>query len=144
VNWIFIPSGIQLLLVLVAGVYGAIGIFLASVVIGLQNYYLDSVFLTLITAFISGSSPLLARKICFDFLGVNKNLRNITFSLIVKMSLIFGLISASLHQLWFFYNSKSDDFLSDLIVMFTGNISGTLLVLLIVSFLNIIVIRFKP
>ena len=27
VNWIFIPSGIQLLLVLVAGVYGAIGIF---------------------------------------------------------------------------------------------------------------------
>ena len=103
VNWIFIPSGIQLLLVLVAGVYGAIGIFLASVVIGLQNYYLDSVFLTLITAFISGSSPLLARKICFDFLGVNKNLRNITFSLIVKMSLIFGLISASLHQLWFFF-----------------------------------------
>jgi hypothetical protein len=144
VNWIFIPSGIQLLLVLVAGVYGAIGIFLASVVIGLQNYYLDSVFLTLITAFISGSSPLLARKICFDFLGVNKNLRNITFSLIVKMSLIFGLISASLHQLWFFYNSKSDDFLSDLIVMFTGNISGTLLVLLIVSFVNIIVLRFKP
>ena len=144
VNWIFIPSGIQLLLVLVAGVYGAIGIFLASVVIGLQNYYLDSVFLTLITAFISGSSPLLARKICFDFLGVNKNLRNITFSLIVKMSLIFGLISASLHQVWFFYNNKSDDVLNSLLVMFSGDIAGTMLVLLIVSFLNIIVLRFKP
>lgn len=144
VNWIFIPSGIQLLLVLVAGVYGAIGIFLASVVIGLQNYYLDSVFLTLITALISGGSPLVARKICFDFLGVDKNLRNITFSLIVKMSLIFGFISASLHQVWFFYNNKSDDFLNSLLVMFSGDIAGTMLVFLIVSFLNIIVFRFKP
>ena len=144
VNWIFIPSGIQLLLVLVAGVYGAIGIFLASVVIGLQNYYLDSVFLTLITALISGGSPLLARKICFDFLGVDKNLRNITFKLIIQMSLIFGLISASLHQVWFFYNNKSDDVLNSLLVMFSGDIAGTMLVLLIVSLLNIIVLRFKP
>jgi hypothetical protein len=144
VNWIFIPSGVQLLLVLVAGVYGAIGIFLASVVIGLQNYYLDSVFLTLITAFISGSSPLLARKICIDFLGVRKNLSNITFSLIVKMSLIFGLISASLHQVWFFYNNKSDAFINDLVVMFSGDIAGTMLVLLLVSFLNMIVLKNMP
>ena len=144
VNWIFIPSGVQLLLVLVAGVYGAIGIFLASVVIGLQNYYLDSVFLTLITAFISGSSPLLARKICIDFLGVDKNLRNITLKLIVKMSLIFGLISASLHQVWFYYNEKSDDFLSDLLVMYAGNIIGTILVLLSVTFINMIVLKNIP
>ena len=144
VNWIFIPSGIQLLLVLVAGVYGAIGIFLASVVIGLQNYYLDSVFLTLITALISGGSPLLARKICFDFLGVDKNLRNITFKLIIQMSLIFGLISASLHQLWFFYNNRSDDFLNSLLVMFSGDIAGTMLVLLLVSFLNMIVLKNMP
>jgi hypothetical protein len=144
VNWIYIPSGVQLLLVLVSGVYGAIGIFIASFIIGLKDYYLDSVFLTLITAFISGGSPLLARKICFDFLGVDKNLRNITFKLIVQMSLIFGLISASLHQLWFFYNSRSDDFLNNLLVMFSGDIAGTMLVFLIVSFLNIIVFRFKP
>jgi hypothetical protein len=141
VNWIFIPSGVQLLLVLVAGVYGAIGIFIASFIIGLKDYYLDSVFLTLITALISGGSPLLARKICFDFLGVRKNLSNITFSLIVKMSLIFGLISASLHQVWFFYNNKSDDVLNSLLVMFSGDIAGTLLVMLLVSFLNTIVFK---
>ena len=144
VNWIFIPSGIQLLLVLVAGVYGAIGIFIASLIIGLKDYYLDSVFLTSITALISGGSPLLARKICFDFLGVDKNLRNITFKLIVQMSLIFGLISASLHQVWFFYNNRSDDFLNSLLVMFSGDIAGTMLVLLLVSFLNMIVLKNMP
>ena len=144
VNWIFIPSGIQLVLVLVAGVYGAIGIFIASLIIGLKDYYLDSVFLTSITALISGGSPLVARKICFDFLGVDKNLRNITFKLIVQMSLIFGLISASLHQVWFFYNNRSDDFLNSLLVMFSGDIAGTMLVLLLVSFLNMIVLKNKP
>jgi len=144
VNWVFIPSGIQLLLVLVSGVYGAIGIFIASFIIGLKDYYLDSVFLTLITAFISGGSPLLARKICFDFLGVDKNLRNITFKLIVQISLIFGLISASIHQVWFFYNSRSDDFLNNLLVMFSGDIAGTMLVLLSVSFLNALILKKAP
>lgn len=144
VNWVFIPSGIQLLLALVAGVYGAIGIFLASAVIGLDSYHLDSVFLTLITAFISGGAPLLARKICFDFLGVDKNLRNITFKLIFQMSIIFGLISASLHQVWFFYNSKSDNFLSELSVMFVGDIFGTAIILLLVSVLNTIILKRTP
>ena len=144
VNWIFIPSGIQLLLVLVAGIDGALGIFLGSLFIGLENYYLYSVLLTSITALISGGSPLVARKICFDFLDVDKDLRNINLKSIVQMSLIFGLISASLHQLWFFYNSKSDDFLTDLIVMFTGNIFGTLLVLVFATFINMIVLKNIP
>jgi hypothetical protein len=35
VNWVFIPSGVQLLLVLLAGIEGALGIFWAS---KLSNY----------------------------------------------------------------------------------------------------------
>jgi RsiW-degrading membrane proteinase PrsW (M82 family) len=60
------------------------------------------------------------------------------------MSLIFGLISASLHQVWFFYNNKSDAFINDLVVMFSGDIAGTMLVLLLVSFLNMIVLKNMP
>jgi len=144
VNWIFIPSGIQLLLVLVAGIEGALGVVLASFFIGLENYYLISIFFTFITALISGGSPLLARKICFDFLGMDKDLQNINFKMIVHMSLIFGLISASLHQLWFFYNSKSDEFLNNLFVMFAGNIFGTVIVLFFTIFFNMIVLKNMP
>ena len=61
VNWIFIPSGFQLVLVLVAVGEGALGIVLASFIIGLENYYLDSVIRTFITALISGLAPLLSR-----------------------------------------------------------------------------------
>ena len=129
VNWIFIPSGIQFLLVLVAIGEGAIGIALASFVIGLENYFLGSVVSTFITSLISGFSPLLARKICIDYLGIDKELANITAKGILKMSVVFAFLSASLHQLWFFFNDKSDKFLQSIFVMGVGNLIGTLLVL---------------
>jgi hypothetical protein len=75
---IFIPSGVQLLIVLVAILDGAIAIALASFIIGLESYYLDSVVPTFITGLISGGSPLLARKICLDFSGVDRELTKIT------------------------------------------------------------------
>ena len=56
VNWVFIPSGFQLLIVLIAAVDGAIGVALASIAIGFELYFLESSFRTLITAFISGGS----------------------------------------------------------------------------------------
>ena len=129
VNWVFIPSGFQLLIVLIAAAYGAIGIALASIAIGFELYFLESSIRTLITAFISGGSPLLARKICFDFLGVDKELTKITSKAILQMSVVFAFISATLHQLWFFYNDKSDAFIQSLLVMALGNLLGTALVL---------------
>lgn len=133
INWIFIPSGIQLLLVLVAVTEGALGIVLATFIIGLETYYLDSVLHTSITAFISGGAPLLARKICFDFLRIEKELENITFQDIIKISFVFSLLSASLIQIWFSYIGKSDAFIQSLFVMAVGNLIGTALVLFSIS-----------
>ena len=48
---------------------------------------------------------------------------------ILQMSVVFALISATLHQLWFFYNDKSDAFIQSLLVMALGNLLGTALVL---------------
>jgi len=136
VNWIFIPSGVQLVLVLIAVGEGALGIVLASFIIGLENYYLESVIRTFITALISGLSPLLSRKICFDFLGIEKELINITPKAILQMSLVFAAVSASIHQIWFFYNGKSDAFIQSLLVMAVGNLLGTALVLTAISILT--------
>jgi len=129
VNWVFVPSGVQLLIVLIAVWQGALGVVLASFIIGLENYYLDSVFRTFITALISGFSPLLARKICADFLGIEKDLLNTTRKSILQMSFVFAILSASLHQIWFFYNEKSEAFTQSLFVMAVGNLLGTILVL---------------
>ena len=133
VNWIFIPSGLQLVLVLTAVEDAAIGIALASWLIGFQYYYLDSDVNTIITGIITGASPLLARKISFDFLHIEDDLKNLTFKSILLMSIIFALLSATLHQLWFFYNHVSDQFINNLLVMVIGNLTGTIVVLFIIK-----------
>ena len=133
VNWIFIPSGLQLVLVLTVVEEAALGIAIASWIIGFQHYYLESDLNTIITGIITGASPLFARKISFDFLHIEDDLKNLTFKNILLMSIIFALLSATLHQLWFFYNHVSDQFLNNLLVMFIGNLTGTVMVLVFIK-----------
>ena len=145
VNWVFIPSGLKLLMVLIAVEDAAIGITLASWMIGLDHYYLDSLLTTLVTGVISGCSPLLARKICLDFLGIDKELIGITPRSILIMSLVFSILSASLHQIWFFHNRATENFLHSLAVMAVGDLLGTALVLSVISIGDRYLLRlFKP
>ena len=132
-NWIFIPSGLQLVLILSAVESAAVGIVLASWVIGYTDYYLGSLFFTFITGLITGVSPLISRKISFDFLHIEEDLQNLTFKGIAQMSVIFSLLSATLHQLWYFYNDVSGNFLHSTLVMAIGNLLGTVVVLSLIK-----------
>jgi hypothetical protein len=133
VNWVFVPSGLQLVLVLTAVEDAALGITLASWLIGFLYYPLESDIRTMMTGVITGLSPVIARKISFDHLGIEADLRNLSFQAIVQMSFIFALLSAALHQLWFYYNGVSDKFIHSLMVMALGNVLGTLLVLSVIK-----------
>ena len=108
--------------------------FAEPLLIGFQYYYLDSDLNTVITGIITGVSPLIARKISFDFLHIEEDLKDLTFKSILQMSIIFSLLSATLHQLWFFYNQVSDKFIDNLIVMVIGNLTGTVMVLVLIKF----------
>jgi len=133
VNWVFVPSGLQLVLVLTAVEDAALGITLTSWPIGFLYYPLESDLRTMITGVITGISPLLARIISFDLLRIEADLRNLSFQAIVQMSFIFSFLSAALHQLWFFYNGVSDQFINSLLVMAIGNVLGTLVVLSVIK-----------
>ena len=133
VHWVFIPSGLQLVLVLSAVESAAVGIVLASWVIGYTDYFFGSLIFTFITGLITGVSPLISRKISFDFIHIEEDLRNLTFKGITQMSVIFALISATLHQLWYFYNDVSDRFLHSIVVMAIGNLLGTVVVLCLIK-----------
>jgi hypothetical protein len=133
VNWVFIPSGLQLVLVLIAIEEAAIGIAFAACLIGLENYQLNSLVETFITAIIAGVSPLLARKICLDFLGVDKELFKLNPKSIFFMSIVFALLSSTLHQLWYSYNSVTQQFAQSLAVMAVGDFLGTALFLTAIS-----------
>jgi len=72
-------------------------------------------------------------KFVLTFLRIEKELENITFQDIIKISFVFSLLSASLIQIWFSYIGKSDAFIQSLFVMAVGNLIGTALVLFSIS-----------
>lgn len=145
VHWIFLPSGLRLFFVLVFGLNGAFGIALSSLIInytfGSQSEHLFNV----VTALISGMSPYLARCVALNRFELSENLEGLNSKLLFKLSVIFALMSALIHQLWFFWNDKSDNIITGTAVMALGDWLGTVLILATANWLMkaFRLIRFK-
>jgi hypothetical protein len=135
VNWVFIPSGLRMLLVLVLLYSGSIGIALASCLINYMIGHEDQHLFNIVTAIISGFSPLIAREICLDFLQLQPSLSNLTSRTLFQLSIVFSVISALLHQVWFYWNNATENFIASSLVMALGDWVGTVMVLATASLL---------
>lgn len=126
VSLLFIPSGIRIFFVLVYGVYGVIGILLGSLLTSL--FYLEqSNFVVVVsTALVAAGAAWFARWVSIKFLEIDLNLRNINFMSLLQVSIIFSTMNAISHQLLFLELGISDDFASDALSMFLGDMSGAL------------------
>ena len=129
VNWIFLPSGLRMFFALVLLNSGSVGIILATLLLNYMNGSADSHFFNIVTALISGFAPLIARQICVDYLKVGTNLSNLTSKSLFQISIVFAVVSALLHQVWFFWNQATENFIASSLVMVVGDWFGTVLVL---------------
>lgn len=134
VNWVFIPSGLRLLFVLIFFESGAIGIALASVVINYMFGSHDDHVFNIVTGLMSGASPLLARYITVDLFQLDATLAGLNARVLFKISIVFALISSVLHQLWFFWNDQTANFVFNTLAMAVGDWCGTVLVLATASY----------
>lgn len=129
VNWIFLPSGLLVVFILLFVVPGAIGIALSSMAIG-YLYYFDGDLVSIIgTGVISGFAPWLARLICVDRLKLDVNLQNLTAAALLKISVIFAVISPLLHQLLLTWRGHTENFINSTAVMAVGDLVGIIAVL---------------
>ena len=135
VDWIYLPSGLRLAFVLVFGVWGALGIVLASITIDFVHYFDGDVITAVITGLISGVAPLLARSICVDQLGLKEDLTNLTTRKLFHAAVIFSVLSATLHQLWFTFRGHTENFISSTAVMALGDLTGSVLILYAAKYL---------
>jgi hypothetical protein len=129
VNWIFLPSGLRMLLVLVLLNSGAFGIAVASCIINYMTGSPDQHVFNIVTALISGFAPLMARQICVDYLQLGASLNNLTSKSLFQLSVVFAIISSVLHQVWFFWNDAAEHFIVNSLVMAVGDWVGTVLLL---------------
>lgn len=135
VNWVFIPSGLRMLLVLVLLQTGSVGIAIASCFINYMIGNADQHLFNIVTAIISGFAPLVARQVCLELFNVHNSLTNLNSKALFQLSVVFSLISALLHQVWFYWNGTTEDFVASSLVMAVGDWVGTVLVLATASLL---------
>lgn len=135
VNWIFLPSGLRLLLVLVLMEMGALGISMASIALMyVMNPHVDHVF-AVVTGLISGGAPLLARKLSVDLFKLSTSLEGLNSAIFFKLTVLFALTSALMHQLWFYWYGQTTNFIASACAMLVGDWFGTVLVLATASWL---------
>ena len=138
VNWIFLPSGLLVVFILLFVVPGAIGIALSSMAIS-YLYYFDGDLVSIMGAgAISGFAPWLARLICVAGLKLDVNLQNLTAATLLKISVIFAVLSPVLHQLWFTWRGYTENFINSTAVMAVGDLVGTITVLYAVKLLLVL------
>ena len=127
VNWVFLPSGLRLLLVLMFAGSGAVGVMLGSLVVGLDRPV--SLEVTCAAAVISGLSPWLARWVCLRAMRIRSDLKEINALRLLQMALVFAMVSAVLHQALYTGAGLSPSFLEGTAVMAIGDLLGTMVVL---------------
>lgn len=129
VNWVFLPSGLRLVAVLLFDKWGALGIVLGSLMLAFHDARLTDPVTVGVAACISGLAPLLAREICLGLTDLDVDLKALTALSLVRITLIFSAVSAGLHQSWYAWRGVSDNALISVLVMFSGDMAGAMLVL---------------
>ena len=129
VAWIFLPSGVRLVTVLLFDKWGALGVVLGSMMVAFHDALLTDPLTVWVAACLSGLAPLLARQVCLSLTDLDVKLQALTARGLLRMALIFSALSAGLHQSWYAWRGASADPLSSVLVMFSGDMLGTLLVL---------------
>ena len=133
VNWIYLPAGLRLFLVLIFGLSGALGIVISSVLITLYRDLGDDYLSIIGIGLISGLSPLLARYLTIRNLKISPDLSNLNLPIIAACIVIFALISSILHQLWFWLMDIPSGSFPNTIVMITGDIVGAVLLIALIK-----------
>ena len=135
VHWVFFPSGIRFILVLLALESGAVGIALGGMLWNFRDHPDLGLEFALITGLIAGLSPMIARKLSIKFLGLDPEFKVVSPLTLLKISILFATLSALLHQIWFYVQGLTEHFPLSLGVMAMSNLAGTWLVLMVFKLL---------
>lgn len=128
VNWIYLPAGLRLFLTLIFGVPGAIGIASASFLISYWGGFSQDVVTCLGIGVISGFAPYLARIFVLTNVRLAPDLSDLNLPRLLICTVIYALLSSSLHQWWFATRAlENAGVLNDFVVMFIGDVLGTIL-----------------
>lgn len=127
VNWFYLPSGLRVLLVMVAGAFGATGIFLATIVIDLMHMPDIRGVMMLATALASGFGAWVALWLLRWKGLIAEGLTGLTTVALLQFSVLFSVFNALFHQsVWLLSKRDGSLFMVDVWPMFVGDLLGAI------------------
>ncbi len=126
-HWVFLPAGLRMLSVLLLGAKGAIGIFLGSLIV-VWHVGESSLAGQIAEPLISASAPLFTYHLALRF-GLSTDLKNLSAKILILLSLGFASMNALLESIWYAAQGVADGFIDSFVVMFVGDVLGTLIVI---------------
>jgi hypothetical protein len=130
VNWIFLPAGFRVLLVLGMGLPGCLGIFLGTLYLDHAHLLHGHAMLIFLTGIVSGFTPWVVMKTMSHKGLLSADLKNLTYQQLLNFTLFYAAANAVLHQLlWALINVHSHQLMVELWPMFVGDLLGALLML---------------
>jgi len=130
VNWIFLPAGFRVLLVLGMGLPGCLGIFLGTLYLDQTHLLHGHAMLIFLTGIVSGFTPWVVLKTMSHKGLLSADLKNLTYQQLLNFTLFYAAANAVLHQLlWALINVHSHQMMVELWPMFVGDLLGALLML---------------
>ena len=130
VDWVFLPAGFRVLLVLGMGLPGAVGILLGNCWLDRANLSQDNLWLVLATGLASGFTPWFVKWVMEQKGLLTRQLQKLTAQSLLQFVLIYAAANALAHQLvWWALKRPDSNPLVDVWPMFVGDVLGALMVL---------------
>jgi hypothetical protein len=144
VSWLYLPAGLRLFLILIFGLAGAIGIATASFAISYFGVFPPDLVTCIGIGLISGFAPLLAKWVVIANVNISSDLSNLSIQKIILCVVVYALMSAGLHQYWFELRDLESGSINHFLVMFVGDIAGSILLIAIIKYSIDLLKRNKP
>jgi hypothetical protein len=144
VSWIYLPAGLRLLLILIFGFAGAIGIAAASFAISYFSVFPPDLVTCIGIGLISGFAPLLAKWLIVSNTNISNDLSNLSLQKIILCIVVYALLSSGFHQYWFVLRDLESGSLNHFLVMFFGDIAGSIFLIALIKYSIQFVKRSKP
>ena len=144
VSWIYLPAGLRLFLILIFGLAGAIGIALTSFAISYFGVFPPDLVTCIGIGLISGFAPLFAKSVVVSNTYISNDLSNLSIQKIILCIVVYALMSAGFHQYWFLLRDLVSGSLNHFLVMFFGDIAGSILLIAVIKYSIDLLRRRKP
>jgi hypothetical protein len=129
INWVYLPAGMRLVCTLLFAEAGAVGLLVISWLVSFLHFFPNDFSRAFMGGILATVAPYLVYKLAQQVFGLRASLTNLTPRRLLICIVAYSVASPLLHHVWFFLHGDRVNLIRGFIVMFVGDLTGTLIVI---------------